>query len=214
MANYLVGDLAQGKRAFHFSHDYTLHPETASRDRAKWFSKNVCFISRHPADVSVSWYRIKTNGMRKVPGRIPIEMTIEDWVRSKTYGLPFVVSFYNDWALMRHKVRSFLIVRYEDMHRDVYLQLCRFLAFCGRKYSPDEMRRAIDYASFQKRQKSELEGEALWEQPHRNVADPQARFYRKGKVGSWREEIPEELHGFVNEQIERLDPFYAYDGEA
>ena len=81
---------------------------------------------------------------------------------------------------------SMLIVRYEDLIRDTVQQLERILSFAGIERSPAQLRAAVcrsSFSSMQQREKEQGLGTPQW---------PKDRlFVRRGKVGSFRDEMPE-----------------------
>jgi len=81
-----------------------------------------------------------------------------------------------------------LIVKYEDLLTDTFNQLKRIVAFSGITRSDDIINRAILGNSFDEMKRKEKE--YGWDNKSWN---PEKDFIRKGKMGSYVNEIPEDL---------------------
>lgn len=88
--------------------------------------------------------------------------------------------FYQSW-LEQHDIAVHL-VRYEDMQASPVTTIGDALAFAGRTTNPDDLARAVDYASFE-RLRTQEEGGVFREAP------PGRRFFRQGRSGGWRDEL-------------------------
>lgn len=80
-----------------------------------------------------------------------------------------------------------LVIRYEDMKLSPFETFAKAVKFSGLSHSDDEIREAIRKSSFSELQKQEKERGFKEKSP-----DSQS-FFRKGKIGSWKEELTEEL---------------------
>jgi aryl sulfotransferase len=80
-----------------------------------------------------------------------------------------------------------IVVRYEDLKADTVAAFTGVLRFCGLEDDPARLEKAVRFSQFEQAQKQEAEhgfGEKM----------PGATsFFRKGQVGSWREELTSEL---------------------
>lgn len=101
--------------------------------------------------------------------------------------------FTSSWSI---NVKSWLeyddaptyFVRYRDLHADTHGELTEMLQFLGfENVDADAVHRSVEENRFENVQKREEE-EGFSEQ-----SDSQDRFFRKGKTGSWREDVPEHL---------------------
>lgn len=79
------------------------------------------------------------------------------------------------------------IVRYEDLMADTAGAFARALAFAGRPATAEEIKRAVSFAAFASLQAQERE-KGFNEAPRR----PNARFFRRGEAGAWRDELSPE----------------------
>jgi hypothetical protein len=76
------------------------------------------------------------------------------------------------------------LVRYEDLHADTAGAFSRALAFAGFAATQDEVRRAVEFASFGVLQAQELRNGFREAPPRRS-----GPFFRRGEVAGWRHEL-------------------------
>jgi hypothetical protein len=81
------------------------------------------------------------------------------------------------------KVIPLKILRYEDMINNTFFTFSEAIEFIGIEKSESEIIKAINFSSFNELQKQEKEKGFIERAPG---SDP---FFRKGKIGSWREEL-------------------------
>ncbi len=79
-----------------------------------------------------------------------------------------------------------LVVRYEDMHRDPESAFGAMVRFAGLDFDEDRLRKAIRFSSFDVLQSQEQEHGFGEKMPFSES------FFRKGKIGSWREQLSDE----------------------
>jgi len=77
------------------------------------------------------------------------------------------------------------VLRYEDMLKNPIETFTRAVLFTGLKYNLGEIERAINLSSFERLQKQEKEKGFKEKNQHSDS------FFRKGKIGSWKEELNE-----------------------
>lgn len=80
------------------------------------------------------------------------------------------------------------VVRYEDMHENPESCFARVVQFCGLPFDEARVRRAAVLSAFSELQRQEGSG-GFKERPHSSSAT----FFRRGRVGSWRDELPDDL---------------------
>jgi hypothetical protein len=81
-----------------------------------------------------------------------------------------------------------LIVRYEDLIADTAAELARVLAFLRWPADDGAIRQAVERSDFAHLQQREREG-GFRERP----VLARSLFFRRGRVGAWREEVPADL---------------------
>jgi len=82
-------------------------------------------------------------------------------------------------------------LRFEDMKLKSMKTFEKAVKFSGLKYSKKDIMQAVDSSSFEKLQQQEKEGGFKEKGPHSEM------FFRKGEIGSWREEL-------TGKQVERV----------
>ena len=99
------------------------------------------------------------------------------------------------------------VFRYEDMRVDPFTTFSEMVRFVGLDYDPGRLRKAVAFSDFETLKAQELDG-GFRERPLKASAP----FFRKGRVGSWREELHsgqmEKLisaHGAVMQKFGYLD---------
>lgn len=78
------------------------------------------------------------------------------------------------------------LVRYEDLKRDPEGFFGEVVRFCGLPWDAERVSRAVAFSDF-----SELQGQEQSNDFRERITD--APFFRRGQVGSWREELPSHL---------------------
>lgn len=78
------------------------------------------------------------------------------------------------------------LIRYEDMKTKPLETFTKAVQFAGLPHTPAQIQKALEFSTFEILQKQE-ESEGFRE---KNPAS--SRFFRKGQVGSWREELTKE----------------------
>lgn len=82
---------------------------------------------------------------------------------------------------------NLLVLRYEDLHRDPEAAFGAMVRFAGLDFDEERLRKAIRFSSFDVLQAQEREhgfGEKM---------PLSESFFRKGKIGTWREQVSDEL---------------------
>jgi aryl sulfotransferase len=77
------------------------------------------------------------------------------------------------------------LLRYEDMKMQPLETFTRAVSFAGFDYTRERIQKALDFSSFDVVQQQE-EADDFQERSHAS-----SRFFRNGKIGSWREELNE-----------------------
>jgi len=165
-------------------------------------------LVRDPRDALVSYYFHSTR--RRDDNH---ELSLKDFVKHPWWGADRIVAFMKGWHEHRHVPSDFLLVRYEDLHRDTAAELRRILAFLNLEDVSDEIvRTSVDYASFDNMLKMSLN--ELSEEPRLAPADPQdpeSFKMRKGEIGGYRRYLSAADVEYVEESIRRnLPSFFGY----
>ena len=203
---------------------FTHHPLTWERQVAgdlsfdnviaPFLGKKVIFLTRHPLDALVSHFM---HAKFKVPSA-PYPGTLTEFIMDPVQGLEKFFKFHDVWARHHGDVNEFLLWRYEDVRRDPDGQLKRLLVFLGEEVKEGAVREAIQFSSFENLKAMETSGkkfvykssgfDAFGEGPR---DDPNAFHVRKGLVGGYRDELPAELLGMLEQRVKAEMPaFFGY----
>ena len=142
--------------------------------------KRVIHLVRDGRDVMASYY-----AMNKALGKIT---SLEDMIVSGKDIYPSKWHEHTRQWINNPYNAEILIVRYEDLIRDPLNQMIAVLAFAQLDRTDEVINRAIQGNTFVEMKRKEVEfgwNNKNW--------DPQKDFIRKGKIGSYKEEVPENL---------------------
>jgi hypothetical protein len=163
--------------------------------------QKVVLLVRHPCDVAVSSYFQSFRNVRKgtQPGHEggPIDEYVLD------FKLPLVLAFLGRWHAQMGEVDALLVVRYEDLRANPERELARIFTFVEGKADLDEIKAAVEFASFE--QMKQKEAANFFKSDKLRAADPgdpKSFKVRKGEVGGYREH-------FNKAQLDRIDAMLA-----
>lgn len=102
------------------------------------------------------------------------------------------------------------LVRFEDLHRDPIAVFGKVIEFCHMPLDKERLVRAVNFSKFSELQNQESVNDFRERSP--KACKP---FFRRGQVGSWREELPVHLvqrlidvHGKIMLRFKYLDENY------
>ena len=206
-----------------FTHDNYLKDFTGNREnKAPYYAKRVILLVRDPADVAVSQYfqwKFRMNERKKRINNYPQQdILLFDFVIHRESGLPKVIDFMNAWARDLGRMKTLLVVRYEDMRADTAETLKRILAFIGTPGTPEEIAEAVRFASVENMRQLEQK-QTFWRAGRRMTApdrsNPNTYKVRKAKVGGYRDEFsPDQVAAIDAMVTSRLIPVFGYDRRA
>lgn len=101
-----------------------------------------------------------------------------------------------------------LTVKYEDLINDTFNQLSRILKFSNLERPAETISRAVEGNSFKEMQRKEKE--FGWNNKNWN---PEKKFIRKGRIGSFVEEIPSNLVDYFENEANRELQHFQYNKE-
>ncbi len=180
--------------------------DEVERDKRHYRGKKVIFLVRDPRDTLISYYFQASKRRDRFTG------TPSEFLRHPVGALDTIIAYYNAWADARTVPREFLLIRYEDLHRDPLAELTRALEVVGRVPPRHVLETAIEYSRFDNMRK--LEAAAALGAHDRlkpgDAGDIESYKTRKGKVGGYREYLSAEDIAWMNDRIAtQLSPFYA-----
>ena len=168
-------------------------------------NQKVILLVRDPRDAIVSRYH---------QHRASLGFDSLDQYVCEGPDLAAYIQFYNDWQMYSDRAEALLVVRYEDMKANTYPEIERVFKFLSVPVTPDEIRQAIDYASFQNMRKMEVEGSDQLRagvMASRDLDRPNSFKVRKGSIGGYTAELSAESIAFADSMVEaQLNPIYQY----
>jgi hypothetical protein len=204
-----------------FTHDNYTKDYTGNVDsKIDYAGRKVVLLVRHPADVAVSqyyqWqYRMRPNkvALNRYPER-GRDLGIFDFVTREYAGLTRTIDFMNGWADEAGSSGDLLVVRYEDMRARPEQILGEILAFIGTPGATDEIRGAVEFASFENMRKMESNS-TFWlsggRMRPRDRKNPQSFKTRRGKVGGYRDYFDDGEIAEIDRLIaDQLSPVFGY----
>jgi hypothetical protein len=204
-----------------FTHDNYIKDYTGHMDsKQDFYDKKVVLLARDPRDVAVSQFfqwKFRMKPGKKALNQYPTgdaEVSMFDFVMNPSAGLGKVIDFMNLWAREAPKVRDFHLLRYEDLRADTQHSLAALLAFMGTPASDEQVRGAVEFASYENMKKMEQK-KTFWLSGGRMVpkdrSNPDSYKVRRGKVGGYRDYFEDDQVARIDSLVdETLLPFYGY----
>ncbi|MBF0410875.1 MAG: sulfotransferase domain-containing protein [Candidatus Riflebacteria bacterium] len=94
------------------------------------------------------------------------------------------------------------VLRYEDMKSNTFETFEKAVRFVGLSHTNYQIQKAIDFSSFEELQEQEEKS------GFKERSTAAQKFFRKGKVGSWREELTkEQVERIINDHREVMQRF-------
>jgi len=209
-----------------FTHDNYIKDFTGEVDsKASFYGKKVVLLVRNPKDIAVSQYFQWQHRMRPVKKRLNnypphgANVSPYEFVMDPDCGLPQIIGYLNLWAREAAKVKSLLIVRYEDMRERPEETFARVMDFVNGKPSrADAITGSVDYASVENMRKLE-EKNTFWLAGGRmkpgKKGDPNSYKVRRAKVGGYKDYFDEAQAAEIDEYVRKeLSPAFGYDAPA
>ena len=156
--------------------------------------KKVIHLVRDGRDVMVSYHKMGVNRNLDYPYSLK-EMVIE----GKGISPSKWHEHTREWINNPHKA-DILTVRYEDLHTQpvaVLQQICKFINV---QMSDQRLKEIVDHNSIEKLR--DRGSEFGMDNDHKWKNKPVTAFFRKGQVGSYQNEMDEELIRYFNEEAQ------------
>lgn len=95
-----------------------------------------------------------------------------------------------------------MVIRYEDMKTDTFCTFKKAIEFAGLNYTDEEIQKALRFSDFG------IIKEQEQKKGFREKAPGSKEFFRKGMIGSWKEELkPEETEQIISQHREMMERF-------
>jgi len=199
-----------------FSHDDYAHwkrPDQIFANKQSYADKKVIFLTRDPRDVLVSYFfQYTKRGDKDLANDAGFEGSLSDFIDHDIGGLRSLVAFYNVWAENRGVPDDFLLITYEDMHKDigeVLGQVIRFLDWPPRENGfVEDIVESVQFGEMRKLEESNALNSPRLAPPA--DGDTEGFKVRKGKVGGYTDYFSEDDIRRIDEYLLRnLDDFYS-----
>lgn len=218
----MVKDLPRHNSAIpriRFTHDDLPHWKMVrdiETEKSKYQSKKVIFLIRDPRDLVVSnYYQKKYRGFKYEKGidKKNFLGDISEFIRYEYGGLPNIVSYYNIWQQQMNVPKSFQIIKYEDLKQNPLPILKSVFDLLGISQPSEEtFKRAIEESTFEKMRQIEEQNVLNNQRLGRvDAGKEEGLKTRKGKVGSYKEELSEGDIAWMEDYISaNLSDYYSY----
>jgi hypothetical protein len=175
------------------------------KDKSRFKDKKVALLVRDPRDVVVSSYFQAVKRMNAYDG------SVQEFIRDECFGIRTIVSMYGAWQENRHVPRDFLLLRYEDMHRDPASCLRSLLEFMGLENpSAAVVAAAVRYGEFENMRRLERSGSFERKMRPGDPGDVESYKVRRGVVGGFVDYLTPEDVAYVDRVVEEAgNPFGA-----
>lgn len=167
----------------------TLHPPRMMKSHFAFNPeyRNVIYISRDPRDIAVSYY---FHYLRK--NNIDLNTTFDEFVGLFNMGKVF----FGTWnrhviSWLNNTPSRFLLIRYEDVHRNVSSEIASVLSFLNIDLDRKKLNRAISQSSLSRMRS--LEEKLLPTEPTLKRIGIQVPFVRRGLIGDYRNYFNREM---------------------
>lgn len=141
-----------------YTHDGSEHAKQISYrdfnpDKTSYKKKKVILLIRDPRDTLVSGYFQATKRLKIYDGNI------SDFIIDERHGMKQILRFHEIWFDNQRIPKDFLIITYEDMHKDTLNILKKVVSFLQREYLKDkQLKESIEFAKFENMQLLEKKG--------------------------------------------------------
>lgn len=185
-------------------------------------SKKLVVLSRHPADIAVSWYiqfTTRTSAFKREmmlhDMTDPIDIRqIDRWefIQHPEVGLPSIIDYYNFCQRNLEQMEHAHLVRYEDLRSEPAGTLKKLGEFLGEDFSDEHIQEAVQFGSVDNMR--ELEKSGYFQNKSlrlRDPKDPSKLKVRRATVGGFNQDLSPEQVAEVEAMVnERLSPAFGY----
>jgi hypothetical protein len=182
-------------------------PEELDHRKRIFRGQRVILLVRDPRDVVVSLYYQRKKREENYTG------SLEEFVYEPRGSLKTIIQFYNLWAKNLDTPARIMLIRYEDMKRDIAAEATRVFRFLGfEDLAAEAIRQACTYASFENMR--EMEEQGVFDSSRLSPGDEsdyQSYKTRRGIVGTYTSELSPASTQYVDTQCRQLlSPLFGY----
>jgi HAD superfamily hydrolase (TIGR01662 family) len=188
-------------------------PYSKAKKKIELGKSRIVMVFRDPRDILVSYYFELTRRKRAY------RKDISHFVRSRRCGILPVINYYNEWYEHCEIPEDFLVITYEDLKKDTFLEIKKvtdFLGLCD-EVTDAMIKEAIEFSNFKNMKRVEAGDEkdnlllsyhGTFGRKHKDQ-DPESFRVRKGKVGGYFDYLSNDDVQYLNEQMgKKLHPFF------
>ena len=194
----------QEKNYPEFIHDYSDKRQRSQpweKDKSAYRKDKILFLVRDPRDVIVSHYfQLKFRAKR-------YNGSISEFIRDEKRGITKILYFYNIWYENKDIPSDFLLVKYEDLHRNCFKVMKSIWKFFDLSKINDEIiKDAIAESSFKNMQRIEKEGK-IKDRSFGviDVNDNRTFKVREGKINGYINHLNRDDINYINDQMIKMD---------
>ena len=172
-----------------FRNEATVYPDSYPR---------TIYILRDPRAVLLSYYHHCVHDTQRADwpiGDFVDEMLAEGCIKSLEPDLIRWDRQVEAW-LARSKRQNVILVKYEDLKNDCHAELEKLSRFLGLAHNEDAIALAVERGDFSQMRNEEKQFGA---ESYAGEKGQRGFFVRKGKVDSWKEEMPPEVIGNIEQ---------------
>lgn len=183
--------------------DNSLSYYELDNNKSKYSNNRIIFLVRDPRDIIVSSYFQITKRDEKY------DRTLPEFIRDERYGIKRVLKFYQIWGKNRKIPKDFLLIKYENMHKNILKELKRVITFLQINKPEEDLKKVTEFAKFNNMKKLEKQG--FFEKEYgsilvtKNKSDNESFKLRKGKVGGFINYLNKEDIKFCNKCVSEIE---------
>lgn len=212
----------------HDDYPHWKKPSELAQSKRRYAHSRVVFLVRDPRDTIVSFYfeqskrvtdadaeKLKRHReLRPYLDRIhPYRGTMQEFIREESGSFDTLLEYYNVWERNRARMKSFMLLKYEDLRRGTQGEMRKLMDFVGLAEVPDAtIAEAVEFTSFDNMRKMEA-GNAMksGKLAPTDKSDQESYKTRKGKVGGYRDYLGDDDVRWLNDRMRtNLSPWYGY----
>lgn len=170
--------------------------------------KPLVLMARDPRDVVVSLY-FQLQKRMNIPAVQTLSMA--GFAHHPRYGMAFLVDTMNHWLDQWGDKPGFALVRYEDCHEDAASAFRQLLEVYGIPVDEAAFADAVEFSRFDNMKNLEQnKAFGARELSAADGSDPESFKVRRGKIGGFRDYFDEDDIAYLNAELARLRPGFAY----
>lgn len=173
---------------------YSLLPKDIKDKNCK-----IIYVARNPKDTIVSYY-FYLRMLSFTSYRGTLKEFVDNFLKSEVYYAPYWKHVLEFWE--RPNEDNILFVKYEDLQKDLPKEIVRIATFLGKCLSVDEVSRLAEHVGFDEMASNASVNYAHWDDLGLRHKE-EARFFRKGKIGDWKNFLTDETNAKIDSWIEQ-----------